>query len=75
MYTAYNHLDTAYTAGNCCTGFTMGATLELDSLVHYIDLKREITVNVVYFLHVEVFCIKINNILKMIIIELSCSLN
>lgn len=42
----------------------------LDSLVHYIDLKREITVNVVYFLHVEVFCIKINNILKMIIIEL-----
>lgn len=28
MYTAYNHLDAAYTAGNSCTGFTMGATVK-----------------------------------------------
>lgn len=69
MYTAYYHLDTAYT-GNSCSGFTMGATVKGVSLIHYIDLEREITVNVVYFLHVEVFCIKLNNILKMIIIEL-----
>lgn len=30
MYMTYtgNHLDTAYTAGNSCTGFTMGATVK-----------------------------------------------
>lgn len=28
MYMTYNHLDTAYTAGNSYTGFTMGATVK-----------------------------------------------
>lgn len=28
MNMTYNHLDTAYTAGNSCTGFTMGATVK-----------------------------------------------